>query len=230
MSVSVGAEPARAKATRVSTPRAHERAKATSVSRERFVMPAGYGGAWPVFDPTRRTTHQRPGTAGMEGAGGHKGARPRCPWAAGPGQATHRHPDRLEAAARPAGPRRSAGGRRQGQSKHTRTKPRPIGGRRGACGAWPGFETTRRAKLAARTASGRAGYAAAGDLSGPQANKQEGRRPPAHPAARPHRAHSPAAISGSQAPSGSPTPWRHPPGRAGARNRRRRARGPRPRR
>ena len=66
--------------------------------------------------------------------------------------------------------------------------PRPIGGRRGACGAWPGFETTRRAKLAARTASGRAGYAAAGDLSGPQANKQEGRRPPAHPAARPIKA------------------------------------------
>ena len=34
--------------------------------------------------------------------------------------------------------------------------PRPIGGRREACGAWPGFEPTRRAKLAARTASGRA--------------------------------------------------------------------------
>ena len=32
-----------------------------------------------------------------------------------------------------------------------------------ACGAWPGFEPTRRAKLAARTASGRAGHAAAGD-------------------------------------------------------------------
>ena len=31
----------------VSTPHAHERAKATTVSRERFVMPAGYGGAWP---------------------------------------------------------------------------------------------------------------------------------------------------------------------------------------
>ena len=31
----------------VSTPHAHERAKATTVSRERFVMPAVYGGAWP---------------------------------------------------------------------------------------------------------------------------------------------------------------------------------------
>ena len=39
--------------------------------------------------------------------------------------------------------------------ERTHPKPRPIGGRRGACGAWPGFETTRRAKLAARTASGR---------------------------------------------------------------------------
>ena len=49
--------------------------------------------------------------------------------------------------------------------------PRPIGGRREACGAWPGFEPTRRAKLAARTASGRAGLAAAGDLSGQQATR-----------------------------------------------------------
>ena len=47
MSVSIGARPARAKAMAVSTPRTDERAKATGVSRERFVMPAGYGGAWP---------------------------------------------------------------------------------------------------------------------------------------------------------------------------------------
>ena len=38
-------------------------------------------------------------------------------------------------------------------------------GRGEACGARPGFETTRRAKLAARTASGRAGLAAVGDLA-----------------------------------------------------------------
>ena len=41
-----------------------------------------------------------------------------------------------------------------------------------ACGAWPGFETTRRAKLAARTASGRAGHAAAGDQARPQAPQE----------------------------------------------------------
>ena len=62
------------------------------------------------------------------------------------------------------------GGRRQGQGGLSdRTKHRPVGGSRGACRAWPGFETTRRAKLAARTASGRAGPAAAGDQAVPQA-------------------------------------------------------------
>ena len=59
MAVSVGAKPARA--------------KATPVSRERFVMPAGYGGAWPDNEPTRRATHQRPGAAGVEGTGGSGG-------------------------------------------------------------------------------------------------------------------------------------------------------------
>ena len=49
------------------------RAKATPVSRERFVIPVDYGGAWPGFNPTRRATHQRPGTAGVEGAGGSGG-------------------------------------------------------------------------------------------------------------------------------------------------------------
>ena len=43
--------------------------------------------------------------------------------------------------------------------------PLPVTrGRREACGAWPGFETTRRAKLAARTASGRAGLAPPGSV------------------------------------------------------------------
>ena len=67
--------------------------------------------------------------------------------------------------------------------QHTNDKHRPIGGRRGACGAWPGFETTRRAKLAARTASGRAGHAAAGDLAGhSNAGDLAGRRPRRSPA------------------------------------------------
>ena len=108
-------------------------------------MPAGYGGAWPGFETTRRATHQRPGAAGVEGAGGTGGHG--C----------------------------GARGRRQGQSKHTRLRPRPIGGRRGACGAWPGFETTRRAELAARTARGRAGHAAAGPDGAQNTNGQANR-------------------------------------------------------
>ena len=199
MSVSVGAEPARAKATPVSGPRAHERAKATPVSRERFVMPAGYGGAWPVFNPTRRTTHQRPGTAGMEGAGGHKRAWLRRPWAAaGPGRASSRRAERSSRRGRLAGgqatrrPEICRGNKQRRKTAAHRHTQRPDPSRQ-----------------ATRAAGDQAGHSNAGNQAGP---------------------HSTAAISGSQAPSGSPTRWRHPPGRAGARNRRRRARGPRPRR
>ena len=140
-----------AKATPVSIPHAHERAKAMAVSRERFAMPAGYGGAWPFFNPTHRTTHQRPGAAGVEGAGGTGG--------------------------------------------HGRASRSTTPSRRLACG----------------------------DLAGGRA-----RRRPEH-----QRGNSTAenqAISGSRAPSGSPTRKQHPPGQASAPNRRRPARGPRPRR
>ena len=45
----------------------------------------------------------------------------RRPWAvAGPGQATHRHPDRLEAAARPAGPGRASSRRAERSSRRGR--------------------------------------------------------------------------------------------------------------
>ena len=67
-----------------------------------------------------------------------RGARLRCPWAvAVPGWAIHSDPAPLVWKA-PEGPRGLAAV--------------PVGGG----GAWPGFETTRRAKLAARTARGRA--------------------------------------------------------------------------
>ena len=97
--------------------------------------------------------------------------------------------------------------------------PRPIGGRREACGAWPGFEPTHRAKLAARTASGRAGRAAAGDLSGQQAatcgadGERAGRRPRAHQAARPKKADAaPATPVGPQATSNKQRTQKRPPG------------------
>ena len=56
--------------------------------------------------------------------------------------------------------------------ERTHPKPRPIGGRRGACGAWPGFETTRRAKLAARTARGRAAAHGRTKQPGPTKHKR----------------------------------------------------------
>ena len=63
-----------------------------------------------------------------------------------PGNTQTASPDRFEAAAWPAGLGRGAGGRWRGQAAA------PVGGGR----AWPDNESTRRAKLAARTASGRA--------------------------------------------------------------------------
>ena len=68
--------------------------------------------------------HSTPGTAGVEGAGGtggHKRVRLRCPWAvAGPGRAAHRHPDRLEAAAWPAGLGRASRRRAERSSQRGR--------------------------------------------------------------------------------------------------------------
>ena len=87
-------------------------------------VPVGGGGAWPGFEPTRRVTHQRPGAAGVEGAGGSGGHRRtggrrqglaavpvvggrawlRCPWAAaGPGRASSRRAERSSQRGRRAG-------------------------------------------------------------------------------------------------------------------------------
>ena len=133
MAVSIGARPARAKVMAVSTDPPHRPAKATPVSRERFPMPAGYGGAWPDNEPTHRATHQRPGAAGVEGAGGSGGRkrawlrRPRA--AAGPGRASRRRAephisDQAPLVRRaPEGPEGLAAV--------------PVGGG----GAWPGLET-----------------------------------------------------------------------------------------
>ena len=127
----------------------------------------------------------------------------------------------------PTGPGCGAGGRRQGLAglrddtpSHTpATQRRRCGGRRrvrrapegsaavpvGGGGAWPGFETTRRAKLAARTARGRAaahrhtqrpGPTAPGTPAGQQATPQ---RRPQHnetrprPVSRPRPRHAHAA-------------------------------------
>ena len=102
--------------------------------------------------------------------------------------------------------------------------PRPIGGRREACGAWQGFEATRRAKLAARTAEAggqaarrpkRAGRPRGGRRSvGATNNKQEDRRPPAHTAERPKiPARQAKPHWGSREPGcGARGRWRGPAG------------------
>ena len=152
--------------------------------------PSRGAGAW----RQGQDTHARP----IGGRRGACGAGPRCRWvAAGPGRASRRrarpHPsDQAPPVWRaPEGPEGTgglrgaapnevrppslAGGRALRRPEHQRHhKPRPIGGRREACGAWPGFETTRRAKLAARTASGRAGHAAAGDQASQQQRRKSG--------------------------------------------------------
>ena len=92
-------------------------------------------------------------------------------------------PARLEAAARPAGPGRAL---RRHTEPHVSGQAPPVwrapegpqglaAAAVGGGGAWPGFETTRRAELAARTASGRA--AAHGHTKQPGPTSQARRRP-----------------------------------------------------
>ena len=105
----------------------HTPAKVLTVSRESPPATA----VRPGFEPTRHhvqhRTRRRRGRRQRD-----RRTWLRCPWAvAGPGRATYRHLDRLEAAARPAGPGRGAGGRRQGQGG---PRDRPLRAVRLACG------------------------------------------------------------------------------------------------
>ena len=102
----------------------------------------GGGGAWSDHETTRQAKPQQPSPTGVEGAGGIcRGSGGRRRGLAGaqdnaPSQTSaHQAPLVWRA---PEGPDGLAAV--------------PVGGG----GAWPGFETTRRAKLAARTARGRA--------------------------------------------------------------------------
>ena len=75
----------------------------------------GAGGRQGQIGPLTGTSLAR-----LEAAARH-GAWPRCRWAAaGPGRATHRHPDRLEAAAGPAGPGRASSRRAERSSRRGR--------------------------------------------------------------------------------------------------------------
>ena len=88
---------------------------------------------------------------------------PRCRWvAAGPGHATHRHPDRLEAAARPAGPGRASSRRAERSSWRGRRAGGQATRRPEICrGNKPPPHTPRRHNKTARPQWGRAAVAVA---------------------------------------------------------------------
>ena len=138
------------------------------------------------FETTRRDTHQH---ASRGRCGGHRRDRRawlRCPWAAaGPGQATHRHPDRLEAAAWPAGPGRASRQRAERSSR----RGRRAGGQ---AARRPEICRGNKQQLAARTASGRAATHRHTQRPGPPAPTT-----PAAPQATRHRGAGPQARAPS---------------------------------
>ena len=182
MAVSVGAKPARA--------------KATPVSRERFVMPAGYGGAWPDTEPTRRATHQRPGTTGVEGAGGSGG---------------HGRASRSTTPSRRLACGDLAGGRALRRPEHQRSRKQQAQSRIPAAPpVWRAQEGPAAAPVGGRAWLQRPWVAGPGrgaggwrqGQGGPRdrplraagsrvAISRAGRRPPAHTAAGPHKAARP---------------------------------------
>ena len=137
----------------------------------------------------------------------------------------------------PKHPRRGGHRRNQAHLETQSQNAEPVGG--------GGARASTRAPSPARLEAA-AGPARPGRASRRRAERssRRGRRAGGQATRRPEirRASSPAgdqagnstagnqAISDSRAPSGSPIRRRHPPGRAGAPNRRRRARDPRPRR
>ena len=131
--------------------------------------PTGGGGAWPGFEATRRAKLAARTARGRAAAHRHtQRPGPPAPGTPAAPQATKQQGQGV------GGPGCGTHGRRQGLAglrgeapPHTATQAPPV--RRapegpegtaaepvGGGGAWPGFETTRRAKLAARTARGRA--------------------------------------------------------------------------
>ena len=84
-------------------------------AKKPLATPTGGGGAWPDNQPTRRATHQRPGAAGAEGAGG-PGCGARGQWRRLTDNTLTTSPDRLEADAGPAGPGRASSRRAERSS------------------------------------------------------------------------------------------------------------------
>ena len=121
------------------------------------MTPTGGGGAWPNNKPIHRATS----ATWHHWCGGRRRDLPRCRWAvAGPGRTTHRHPDRLEAAARPAGPGRASRRRAERSSRRGRRAGGQAARRPEICrGSKP--PTPRRHNKTARPQWGRAAVAVA---------------------------------------------------------------------
>ena len=111
MTVSVTARSAPAKATAVSTPHRHKRAKATAVSDNRAAWSAepdhNARGRWRGLARQRVDAQSHTSATTPHWYGGHRRVRrtrPRCPWAvAGPGQASRRRAERSSRRGRRAG-------------------------------------------------------------------------------------------------------------------------------
>ena len=139
---------------------------------------------WAAAGPGRASSRRAelpisdPGPTGVEGAGG----------SGGHGRASRRGAERSEVATRPAVPGRLRGDAPDRTSATQaplvwRVPEGPAAVPVGGGGAWPGFEATRRAKLAARTARGRAAAHRHTQRPGPPA-----RGTPAAPQAPPEHA------------------------------------------
>ena len=147
MSVPIGGSRRACGAGRASSRRAEQSSRHGQQAGGQASVPVGRGRAWPGFETTRQANDQQPSAGGVEAAAGpaRQASVPVGGGRAWPGfettrQANDQQPSAggVEAAAGPAGPGRGAGGRRQGQGGLSgRAKLRPVGGRRGACGAWP---------------------------------------------------------------------------------------------
>ena len=124
---------------------------------------------------------------GAGGTGGHKRAWLRRPWAAaGPGRTTSRRAEPHISDQAPPVWRAP-----EGQAAV------PVGGG----GAWPGFEPTRRAKLAARTASGRAAAHGHTKQPGPQ-DSTRGARNTRGTTSTVQKVRTPRSTPGSGRPGG----------------------------
>ena len=106
--------------------------------------------AKPPPPPAQRVPGEPASLAAAPVGGGR--AWPRCWSAAGPGRASRQRAKPHVGTASAAGVEGAGGTGGHGRASRRGLAAVPVGGG----GAWPGFETTRRAKLAARTARGRA--------------------------------------------------------------------------